>query len=51
MGNPGGFSEGAANLYHYVGNGGRPLTYNISPRDAEADILLNHLTEIMQYRR
>ena len=31
MGNPGGFSEGAVNLYHYVGNGEKPLTHNISP--------------------
>lgn len=30
-GEPWGFSEGAATLYHYVGNGGKPLTYNISP--------------------
>ena len=48
---PWGFSEGAANLYHYVGNGGKPLTYNISPRNVEADILLNHPRAILEYRR
>ncbi len=48
---PWGFSEGAANLYNFVCNGGKELTYNISPRDAEAEILLNHPTEILDYRR
>ena len=50
-GEPWGISGGAAHLYNYVCNGGRHLTYNISPRDAEADIFLNHQTEIMEYRR
>lgn len=46
---PWGFSEGAANLYNFVCNGGKHATYHIDPTTAEAEIVLAKPTDILAY--